>query len=81
MHKIYIRIQLVQNKIRDEISIQVEFADPTVVRGIVTQGKNGCCDKWVKKYKVFYSADCKTWTASGGGAGQVSYTAVIKNLF
>ncbi|CAC5404304.1 unnamed protein product [Mytilus coruscus] len=51
--------------------IQVEFSDPTIIRGLVTQGKNGCCNKWVTKYKISYSTDCKTWIVSGGGSGQI----------
>ncbi|VDI40342.1 Hypothetical predicted protein [Mytilus galloprovincialis] len=51
--------------------IQVEFSDPTIIKGLVTQGKNGCCNKWVTKYKISYSTDCKTWNVSGGSSGQV----------
>ncbi|XP_052092525.1 EGF-like repeat and discoidin I-like domain-containing protein 3 [Mytilus californianus] len=51
--------------------IQVEFSDPTIITGLVTQGKNGCCNKWVTKYKISYSTDCKTWIVSGGGSGQI----------
>lgn len=24
----------------------------------MTQGRNGCCHQWVKKYRVQYSMDC-----------------------
>ncbi|XP_076091893.1 uncharacterized protein LOC143063566 isoform X3 [Mytilus galloprovincialis] len=51
--------------------IQVEFSDPTIIKGLVTQGKNGCCNKWVTKYKISYSSDCKTWNVSGGSSGQI----------
>ncbi|CAG2210019.1 unnamed protein product [Mytilus edulis] len=51
--------------------IQVEFSDPTIIKGLVTQGKNGCCNKWVTKYKISYSTDCKTWNVSGGSSGQI----------
>lgn len=45
--------------------IQVELKDPSLIRGIVTQGRHGCCKQWIKKYRVLYSLDCKNFTAVG----------------
>nr|XP_022322146.1 uncharacterized protein LOC111123822 isoform X3 [Crassostrea virginica] len=38
--------------------IQVNLSEPSLIRGIMTQGRNGCCHQWVKKYRVLYSLDC-----------------------
>ncbi|XP_033759278.1 lactadherin-like [Pecten maximus] len=46
--------------------IQVKLNEPTVIRGVVTQGRNGCCKQWVKKYRVLYSGDCVRWRPVGG---------------
>ena len=32
----------------------------------MTQGRNGCCQSWVSKYRVLYSMDCKTWSTVSG---------------
>ena len=40
---------------------QIELEKPSVLRGIITQGKNGLGKQWTEEYKVMYSKDCKTW--------------------
>ncbi|XP_071175832.1 uncharacterized protein [Mytilus edulis] len=46
--------------------IQVELPSPSLVRGITTQGRDGCCKQWTTKYRVMYSLDCKTdWKPVG----------------
>ncbi|XP_062614315.1 uncharacterized protein LOC134276051 isoform X2 [Saccostrea cucullata] len=44
--------------------IQVNLNEPSLVRGIMTQGRSGCCQQWVKKYRVLYSLDCSNNTNS-----------------
>ncbi|XP_021367145.1 inactive carboxypeptidase-like protein X2 [Mizuhopecten yessoensis] len=46
--------------------IEVKLQGPTVIRGVVTQGRNGCCKQWVTKYRVLYSHDCVNWKPVGG---------------
>lgn len=46
--------------------IQVELKEPTLIRGVTTQGRNGCCQQWVSKYRVLHSMDCQSWTTVGG---------------
>ncbi|KAJ8320867.1 hypothetical protein KUTeg_002454 [Tegillarca granosa] len=45
---------------------QVELNKPSLIRGVITQGRNGCCQEWVTKYRVLYSIDCQTWHVLGG---------------
>ena len=45
---------------------QIELDDPTLIRGIISQGRNGCCKQWVTRYRVLYSLDCKKWNTLGG---------------
>lgn len=45
---------------------KVELKEPAVVRGLTTQGRNGCCQQWVTRYRVLYSEDCKHWSTVGG---------------
>ena len=45
---------------------QIELQDAALVRGIITQGRDGCCQQWVNKYRVLYSEDCKSWHTLGG---------------
>lgn len=40
---------------------KVELKDASMVRGLVTQGRNGCCQQWVTRYRVLYSEDCQHW--------------------
>ena len=37
--------------------LQVDFKHQTVVSGISTQGREGCCSQWVKTYMLQYSMD------------------------
>ena len=37
--------------------LQVEFGDITKVTEIETQGREDCCNQWVKSYTVSYSND------------------------
>ncbi|XP_021345350.1 neuropilin-2-like [Mizuhopecten yessoensis] len=46
--------------------IQVNFSVPHLIRGVTTQGRNGCCKDWVTQYAVHYSYDCQHWVAVGG---------------
>ncbi|KAK3583066.1 hypothetical protein CHS0354_004011 [Potamilus streckersoni] len=46
--------------------LQFELNEPSLIRGITTQGRNGCCKQWVTKFRVLYSMDCKNWTQVGG---------------
>ncbi|XP_033758080.1 inactive carboxypeptidase-like protein X2 [Pecten maximus] len=46
--------------------IQVNFSVPHLMRGVTTQGRNGCCKDWVTKYAVHYSYDCQHWVSVGG---------------
>ncbi|OWF54389.1 hypothetical protein KP79_PYT21918 [Mizuhopecten yessoensis] len=45
---------------------QVNFSVPHLIRGVTTQGRNGCCKDWVTQYAVHYSYDCQHWVAVGG---------------
>ena len=45
---------------------QVDLQDLTVVRGVMTQGRNSkVVNQWVTQYRVLYSSDCNTWTYVG----------------
>ncbi|KAL3884669.1 hypothetical protein ACJMK2_024787, partial [Sinanodonta woodiana] len=46
--------------------LQFELNEPSLIRGITTQGRHGCCKQWVTKFRVLYSMDCKNWTQVGG---------------
>ncbi|XP_072022195.1 uncharacterized protein [Amphiura filiformis] len=44
----------------DDQWIQVDLGTPTLVSGIITQGRDGT-DQWVTMFTVEYSKDCITW--------------------
>ena len=37
----------------------------------MTQGRNGCCQQWVKDYKILYSSDCQNFQPLSDQGGQV----------
>ncbi|KAK3612138.1 hypothetical protein CHS0354_031212 [Potamilus streckersoni] len=46
---------------------KIEFGDPTLVNGVVTQGRNleqgnTCCREYVTKYQVYYTEDGVNWS-------------------
>ncbi|KAK3100624.1 hypothetical protein FSP39_022761 [Pinctada imbricata] len=46
--------------------LQAEFQSAHLIRGIITQGRHGCCHQWVSNYSVSYSYDCQHWHQFGG---------------
>ena len=45
---------------------QADLQDLTIVRGVMTQGRNSkVVNQWVTQYRVLYSSDCNTWTYVG----------------
>ena len=47
--------------------IQVDLQAPTIVSGIITQGRDSTGQQWVTMFRVEYSDDGSTWQDVDGG--------------
>ena len=48
--------------------MQFDLGQMLVVSGVATQGRPPCCNQWVSKYRVRYSADAVNWAFANSGS-------------
>ena len=60
--------------------LKVNLSEPSLIRGIMTQGRNGCCHQWVKKYRVLYSLDCGSNASSWHPIGDHTVNDTVSSV-
>ena len=58
----------------DYIQMTTEFGEIELVKGVVTQGRYGTSDQWVKKFEVYVSRNGDSWKQMKNSSNQTEFT-------